>query len=539
MLRSISQPWNGLDGSDGARCSSIARNYLRYGVFSLRFGQATNHEQVSDRSYLSYYQHHPPLPPLLTAGTFALLGESETAARLAPIVFSLGSILLVFSIARRAYDEHVALWSAFFFATFPGVLFFALMPMYEAPTIFFILLCMWFYQRILDEKGVLSLIGFFGSLGAGLLTDWPVYLFVPVLLLHSWRYGRSAGCRKILMFGIPVLAFCVFGVFQYQCYLVDPQSLTDLLNQGKVYMGLIGKESPLAAKYEESKVSFTAFQYGKTAASRLDLLFSYPLILLGALGIWATRKDRRAQGRLVFVLLGVALAYCVVFYRSVYIHVWHTYYLSAPLAIFGALGAREVFSRNRQSSGLSRCAAVLLVALTLTGLLPRLWSLHQIQIKVLPGDGHEQATFLKSVATEVRARSKPSDVILTNLTEMPGLRIALPYYAERKIVWGVDNSGKLSAFPEGMPRQREIRFLMWRAPEPAKKDDELYRQLVMAGRAEELVIEGHHFLWFTCDLQTLMRTANQPKVNALTVLIEPRVWVGDLGQSSTSCWQPK
>jgi len=507
MLRNVSQPWNGLEGSEGVLTSSIARNYLRYGVFSLRFGQAINPEPVSDMSDLSYYQHHPPLLPLLTSGMFALLGESEAAARLLPIVFSLGSILLVFILAKKAYNEHVALLAAFFFATFPAVLFFARAPDSMAPSTFLMLLCMWFYQRIFDEKGVWNLLGVFGSLGAGLLLDWPVYLLVPFLSLHCWWYGGRVRFRKTLIFGMPVLAFFVFGVFQYQSYRVDPESLTHLLNQGKVYMGLIGKESPLAAEYEEAKISFTAFQYGKTAASRLDLLFSYPLLLLGTLGMWVARSDRSAQGRLVFVLLGVALAYCVIFYRSVYIHVWHTYIFSAPLAILGALGAIDVFSRNYKNPGLSRRAAVLVVALALTGALPRLWSLHQIQVKVLPGDRHEQATFLENVGNEVRARSKPPDLILTNLASLPGMRKALPYYAERKIVYGVENSERLSAFLESAPRQRNVRFLMWRAPEQGKGDNELYRQLMMAGTVEELVIGEHRFLWFTCDLRTLIRRA--------------------------------
>jgi 4-amino-4-deoxy-L-arabinose transferase-like glycosyltransferase len=56
--------------------------------------------------------HKPPLYMWLTAATFAVLGVSEFTARIWSALFSLGSILTVFFIARILYDEATAGLSA-------------------------------------------------------------------------------------------------------------------------------------------------------------------------------------------------------------------------------------------------------------------------------------------------------------------------------------------------------------------------------------------------------------------------------------------
>src|SRR5690348_1408044 len=85
LTRNISQSWNGLDSSSDAYLAAIARNYNRYGIWSLKFGQAVNPEPVKDRGSLGFYQHHPPLPTLLLALSFRVFGEREASARMVPI----------------------------------------------------------------------------------------------------------------------------------------------------------------------------------------------------------------------------------------------------------------------------------------------------------------------------------------------------------------------------------------------------------------------------------------------------------------------
>lgn len=505
LLRNISQPWNGLDATDGALKSAVARNYLRHGIWSIHLGQAINPEQVSNLSELSFYQHHPPLLPLLLTASFTVLGESEAAARVVSIVLMLGSVILVFALSSKIYGERVAIMAAFVFGTLPVVLFFGRTPCYEVPSLFFILLSLWFYLQFLESRCKTHLVGLYLSLGFGLLMDWPVYLLAPLLSLHYWIYAKDAPLRKTVVFGLPFFALVMFGLFEFQSYLVQPDSFQDLLNQGKAYMGLIPKDSPLVAKYKEAKVTFTILEYTKTVANRLDILFSYPILILSLIGLWTLLKERTARSISVLLLLGVGLAYCVLFYRSVYIHVWHTYYLAAPIAILAALGASTALSKNEtnvpvqqnSSFGWSTPAIFLLVALAIVGGIPRLKSLHEIQVKLLPGDQHEQATFLKSVATNVRAKTSGQDIILTNLPKGSRSSTAFAYYVERKIVWNMDSVSVLYDFFKEPLRAGPVHFLMWRGPEISDDVDALYRWLLERGKVTEFVVQGHRFLWFT------------------------------------------
>ena len=290
---------------------------------------------------------------------------------------------------------------------------------------------------------------------------------------------------------------------------MQPDSFQDLLNQGKAYIGLIPKDSHLAAKYKEAKVTFTTLQYTKMVARRLDLLFSYPILIFGLIGLWTLRKKRTARGTLVLLLLGVGLAYCVLFYRSVYIHVWHTYYLAAPIAILAALGARTALSgthekvRNGLASSLnwSRSAVFLLVALAIVGGLPRLHSLHQIQIKILPGDQFEQSMFIKKVGTHIESVTPVHDIVLTNLHNIGG---AFSYYAERKVVYGMDSLPTLQDFLRKTPRKAGVHLLMWQEPDMHIEADALYHWLEEKAKSEEFVIQGYRFFWFTLSPEALV-----------------------------------
>lgn len=497
----LSQPWNGLGGSNGALYSTVARNYMQYGFWQTRFGQATNSEQVTTVSDLKFYQHHPPLVSMLLAAAFWSFGESEATARLLAIVFTLGSSILVFFFTRRVYGESVGIIALFLFATFPGVLFFGRMPGFEAPSLFFILLSTWFYLRLTETQKTAYLLGLYVSLAAGLLMDWPVYFVVPLLSFHCWLYLKEARFRKTIVFGLPLWALLIFAVFQYQSYLVDPQSFKDLLYQGMAYMGLISRESAVATRFVEAKVTFTPLQYARRAVVRLDLLFSYPLLILAAVGLWDLRRTKGARERLVLTLLGVALAYSVVFYRSVFIHAYHTYYFSAPVALLAALGARAVFvgMRGEQVNSLlgkSALPLAFLGVLVIAGMLPRLKSLHRMQIKLLPGEQHESAQFLKTVAQRIREMSRDYDVILTNLPKSKA-HSPVGYYSERKIVWNVDSVSSLETLAKSSGEEDGLHFLYWKSHDGAEERDELFVRLVEMANPNEFTVDEHRFLWFT------------------------------------------
>ncbi len=92
-------PWSLGDhnGWGGAFYSNIARNYLRYGYGETHFAPVVNTGIVPARRHV-YYLTHPPGIGWLVSVCFRLLGIHEWAARLVPLVFSLGTIVLLYRI---------------------------------------------------------------------------------------------------------------------------------------------------------------------------------------------------------------------------------------------------------------------------------------------------------------------------------------------------------------------------------------------------------------------------------------------------------
>jgi len=504
LLWQVSGPWHGFyDANDSAFHSAIARNYLRYGVWELRFGQAVNFAPVSNLTELKFYQHHPPLLPLSVALSFTLFGEREASARLVPIAFTLGNVLLIALLARKLYGYRSALIAAFIFATLPAVLYFGRKVGYEPLTLFFVLLAVWSYIRFLEKRSGPRLCALLLAVGAGLLSDWLTYFLIPPISVHCWRSrGEPASFRKSLSCGLPVFAVAVFAAFELQSYLVDPSSLKDLIGQGLVYAGLMTADSEWAAQYQEAKARFGPIEFLSDVGERLDLLFAYPTILFSMVGVWVASKEDGLKRWVPFASLFTALLYCMLFFRSTYIHMWWTYCLSAPLALLGALGAEAVLMshgacQNNGGPGLQwkRAGLLFLVMLILVGSAVRLNSLHEKKVKLLPGHYQEKASFIKEVAKQINISTSAEDRILTNLPWY-GALFLLPYYAQREVVCELPSSSVVEQWI-GNNRTRTSYFLFWRPPEDTCPADPLYEWLSSRSLdCSELTIDQTRFWLF-------------------------------------------
>jgi 4-amino-4-deoxy-L-arabinose transferase-like glycosyltransferase len=476
----------GIVEADGAQFSQIADNYLRYGIWNLYFGQATTPIPVTDLSQLHYYQHHPALLPLLTAGSFAIFGESEAAARGLPITLTLGSIALLFFISRRIYDESLALLATGIFATLPAILFIGRKPGYEAPTLFFILLTLWCYLNYRESKQGIYLAGLFVSLGAALMTDWPAYLLVPALVLHYGWYEKNNRVANPFVLGVPLFSLAMLCLFGFFSYLSDPKNIGSVIYQGMTYMGLIGTDSPLALRYTEAAITFTPMQFIKQTLGKVDHLYAYPVPLMALFGAWFERNVRDASRTLVWTLVFVALSYCIIFYRSVYIHLWHTYYFTAPVAILAAIAIRKLFFWHSQDQYIPKVTLVFVMALILSGAVPRLLDLYSLQIKLLPDDQLEQSDFLKAVGIEIKRHSEPDDIIMSPL--LPNAGHILGYYSGREVFLGQNKIPDASA-----STSRRIHYFNWMPPAGINSEPIPFS----SAKRQEFTVQGHRFMWLT------------------------------------------
>ncbi len=125
----------------------------------------------------------PPLHPFLVSLLWYLTGELELAARLLSLVCGVAVVLLGFLLARRLYDERVALVTAFFIAIHPYLIRYSGETLREAP-----------YHLI---GLALVLVGI-----KGVVERRPLYMFYTGVLSALAYLNKHAGLGFLMIFSL-------------------------------------------------------------------------------------------------------------------------------------------------------------------------------------------------------------------------------------------------------------------------------------------------------------------------------------------------
>ena len=160
-------------GWSGALYSTIARNYLRYG-WATYLGPARSTGLVP-ADQLVFYAHHPPLLVWLIAMSFAVFGEHEWATRLVPLLFSLGSLLIMYALATRHFNRSVGLLATLLLAVVPMAAYYlGPFPDVHGPQVLFLmLLSLFWYFRWIESGKRGHFMGLALAVFGGILSDWP------------------------------------------------------------------------------------------------------------------------------------------------------------------------------------------------------------------------------------------------------------------------------------------------------------------------------------------------------------------------------
>ena len=510
LMVNITQPWVGLDANSGVKRSIEAKNYLRYGFLNLKFGQANTYHQVSDLKDLTYYMHHPPLTSISIAVSFYLFGVSEFSYRLILILFTLCSVLLVYTIARRSYGVRTALLAAFIFSVMPVTTFYG-RSNFEPLTQMLLLLSVMLYLRWFDDRRPGKFYLFLAIYAISLLTDWPVYFLGLLIPLHFFLAEKKNFFRQPKIILVPLTTIAGFALFLYYCYLVQPQAIQDFLLQLKIYLGAV-RDPELLSRLRQSSahggelIDFTAIQFTRVLFNNFLLFFLYPVLVLSAFGFCRliinafTGKDRDLA---TWILLALPVIYCTLFYRSIFIHSIWLFYFAPPLALLAAVAIDGIFGRDALKDGTpmpGRMAWPYLFCIVLI-FLPAVYNLkemHGMQRKVLPGDQLETTGLIPGIAKQLKTLTAPEDVILTNLNlAHQGLRggPVIQYYSERRIAGDTEDVDKLKNALSSV-KGRRAWFYLWTGGEPDKNHGELEKYLVQNFPYTSHTVEKHKFKLF-------------------------------------------
>ena len=250
-------------GFNGAFYSIIARNYVRYGWSNLKFAQILDAGPLDPDS--SPYYNHQPLLPILVSISFKLFGIHEWSATLVPIGFSVASIIVLYLLVRKIWNERVALFSCFFMTLMP-------MASYYGPNLssegnimlFSVLLTIYFYTLYLKTPRARYLYLMILSFLFGALTDWPAFYAVPLLSLHYLLF--SSNTKKHKSFFI----FPIFGCFLFLLFLYYIHTITGSFYS---FFYLLFHRASSYASDSDLTQTFTMIQWFNKIS--LNIRFSY------------------------------------------------------------------------------------------------------------------------------------------------------------------------------------------------------------------------------------------------------------------------
>lgn len=143
----------------------------------------------------------PPLYPYLIAGIFKLFGTyTELSAFLLLTINSVFSALTcipVYYIAKKCFDEKIALWSAWTWALLPYVMYWSVRWVWETSLTALLLALLFWFTLELQERGTLAYLAFGAVWGVTALTNPTCLSFLPFSFLWVWWQRRKTGKSAI------------------------------------------------------------------------------------------------------------------------------------------------------------------------------------------------------------------------------------------------------------------------------------------------------------------------------------------------------
>ena len=397
---------------EGALQEVIARNHLIYGFAQTNFVSVVS--VVNGQNI--YHLSHPPLFQIFIATSYSVFGLHEWSARLVPILFSLGSIVLIYLIARMLWDKETALLSSIFAAFMPISAYFGRIVNFESAALFFALLIIIGYIHWIEtnEKKYffLMLIGVvFGG-----LTDWPLYLILPFLLGHSLLTKKNTK-SMVLIFSIGCSIAILY--FVLKSYLIGYEAGVNDWFFVRVWT-LRCNPSMFLLNYE---FYMTVFQ------RLLDWFTVMPLVLFlygmyRSLRVIMRKKSlkdniKNSEKHLIpLIILMFGLSWILLFPRSTYVHDRQIFYLIPGVSIYAAIGLSQ-FLHKKSNNRLINVGAVVLLVLIMSAFL---FSSTNFVLSMHSWKTSEY----KDIGVFIKENTNPDDLILVSQEAY-----AILYYSER------------------------------------------------------------------------------------------------------------
>lgn len=328
----LNKPFVGIHDFNGAQIGNAARNYLKFGVWDLRFGQIITQFNGDPTRTTSFYTSYLPLLPLLVALSFNIFGVSEVAERMVPIIFSLIGVLSFYLIVGRVWNKRAAFFACIFYIFTPMFIYYGKMPVFDIPILGMSLLSFYLYLKWLNKPVNKHLILLCISLFFGGLFGWIIVYLGPLFVLHSFLNHKLRW--KIVL---PLTTLISVPVLQ----LFHNYILVGGLFSGPMFDSLKNRLTEKNLNFGGSSFSFKTYFFHEV--SIFQSFFTRILLVISGVTVLTTmsiflkqrKVDLKNSTLLTFLLLG--LAHPLIFSKVVFIHEYENIYILPFLALAGGV----------------------------------------------------------------------------------------------------------------------------------------------------------------------------------------------------------
>lgn len=355
---------------------------------------------------IAYLALEFPLYNAIVGFLYALLGEHEIFGRLVSILFSAGSMILFYKIARLLFDEKIALYSLVFYILCPLSIFYSQTYMPESLMLFLSIGTIYFLLQWTDtDKGTYFILALIFSACAFLVkTPVTIQLFPPLLYLFWRKYGKQILLKPQVYFFF-LLAYVPILLWTLYSQRINAISYLDQV---------VGN---LASRLELiSYVRIAGFSGVYVFAPHGVFLFVYAIL---------AKKHNDYEPLVVTWLIGI-ISYGLIFFRALQDHHYYLVPFIPIASLYIGKGTQLSVEHLRQwrVSKVVYWAAIVLFGITFLGFI--LLPLHHLS--------KQDLVFLNASNT-VKKHTTPSDLILSATFHAKKNAIgnpALLYYSDRR-----------------------------------------------------------------------------------------------------------
>jgi 4-amino-4-deoxy-L-arabinose transferase-like glycosyltransferase len=210
----IRADWRLLHEDNGAFQTSLALSHIRLGLERTRAHDVFFNPGTGEATL---YGHHPPGAALILAAVFAATGSaSPQIARLVPIAFQLGSLVLLVTLISRLFSRRSALFGGFLMATLPMGAYFGRMVNYEPLCLFAVLVQLTGYTAFRRDGSRRGLAWLVAGIVFGGLIDWASFFFAAAIAAAAAI--DSIGRRRRSITPLLVVAGAMVAVFLFDLF---------------------------------------------------------------------------------------------------------------------------------------------------------------------------------------------------------------------------------------------------------------------------------------------------------------------------------